>query len=126
MAAIIPKAVRSMRILALPLTWPNPRTSQPQSFDHDPTLLGLTYYHFQLDSTNKRADAGIIKWVTTKAAQLWASLGKGEEGSWKVRAFFFTSLSSFRIVWTWLANVPHPMQSCFDSLAHTLTPPLNH
>ena len=88
MAFVATKAVRSARIIALPLTRPNPRASL-SAHNHN-----LTYYHFQLSGPAKKSEKGIIGWATTKAANIWAGFGKGAEGSWQVSCLFSAGLGS--------------------------------
>jgi hypothetical protein len=68
-STIIRNVTTGIRIIAVPLSR-NP---------------DLAYYHFHLAVANKPKPGGLVKWTTTKAASLWAGLGKGEEGSWQVR-----------------------------------------
>jgi hypothetical protein len=75
----VPKVARSMRIIALPLT--KPTTSRTQLARK---ISPLIYYHFQINNSGKNLEDSWMKWATTKASNLWASLGKAKEGSWKV------------------------------------------
>lgn len=93
--SVVPKTMRSMRIIALPLTRPGglgkTKPAIAKTGKSDPTL---TYYHFQLTSPHDpNADAGdkdqgrlkkLAKWASTKAAETWAGFGKAPEGNWKV------------------------------------------
>jgi hypothetical protein len=83
-------ALRSMRIIALPLVRPSPSSSSKNI---------LTYYHFQIHDKGKGKGkdgglSGIVKWATDKASDTWANFGKGKEGSWQVS--FFINLG---LVW---------------------------
>jgi hypothetical protein len=106
---VVQKAgMRSMRIIALPLTRPIPRrkASPPQSqpvspstveADSIPSPKALTYYHVQLSPSPTakidlstipslwQYDGSVVKWMSEKAAAVWAGFGKAPEGSWKVR-----------------------------------------
>ncbi|KAG2155905.1 mitochondrial K+-H+ exchange-related-domain-containing protein [Suillus bovinus] len=90
----VPKAIRTMRIIALPLSRPKIPPDQglkPHAI-FNPNRM-LIFYHFDLSqgsnvklqdqSTIKRA----VKWASTKAADLWAGFGKAPEGSWKLRTY---------------------------------------
>jgi hypothetical protein len=77
---VVSKASRSMRIIALPLTRAKP--SAPNTSLQVPSLI---YYHFQITSKGSGNRSGILNWVTTKTAVMWANLGKSKEGSFKVR-----------------------------------------
>lgn len=85
--SLVPKAVRSMRIISLPLA--KIRAHPDSESASSPNSL-LVYYHFSLTSSN--ADEKNLTWLnkmlhalTTKAAEMWAGFGKAPEGSWKVR-----------------------------------------
>ncbi|KAH9925363.1 mitochondrial K+-H+ exchange-related-domain-containing protein [Epithele typhae] len=67
---------RALRIVALPLT---PASSAREQ---------LTYYHF-VTPPDTRATNSWLPWITTKATDLWAGLGKAPEGNWKRRAFLY-------------------------------------
>jgi len=88
MATGVPKVARAMRIIALPLTKRNTWRIQPLSRKISP----LIYYHFQINNSGKKLEGGLVKWATTKANDLWASLGKAKEGSWKVSIVLAFSL----------------------------------
>jgi hypothetical protein len=94
--------MRSMRIIALPLTRPR-RTAvlvKPMNAPrnkHQPADAVLTYYHFQV--TQKHAmTGGLVNWATGKAANIWANFGKAAQGSWKVRC------ANFREYWPFLTR----------------------
>ncbi|KAF4577091.1 hypothetical protein EYR36_005078 [Pleurotus pulmonarius] len=95
------KAMQPIRIIALPLT------RMPKAGGAADTAAlrqALVYYHFQITKP-RSADAGDEekagarpraawspqggwpRWVTTKASNAWANLGKAKEGSWKVRVY---------------------------------------
>ncbi len=98
------KAMQPIRIIALPLT----RMSKAGGATSDAAALrqALVYYHFQItkpadlarnaNAGNKQKvgtggsrivwspEGGWPRWVTTKASNAWANLGKAKEGSWKV------------------------------------------
>lgn len=88
--SILPKAMRTMRIIALPLARPKIPPDQGPKLHavFNPNRM-LIYYHFDLsqgDAVNKDDRSAIkrtVKWVSTKAADLWAGFGKAPEGSWK-------------------------------------------
>ncbi|GLB38163.1 hypothetical protein LshimejAT787_0500280 [Lyophyllum shimeji] len=92
--SIAPKALRKLRIIAIPLTRPRIRAPPNAS----PCSQALTYYQFQLspppvetpESRTPRSrwkpEGGIAKWVTTKAADVWAGFGKAP-GGWKLKVF---------------------------------------
>ncbi|KAF7422653.1 hypothetical protein PC9H_010809 [Pleurotus ostreatus] len=94
------KAMRPIRIIALPLT------RMSKASDTAALRQSLVYYHFQITKpadlaqhgTNKKEGAengslawspkgGWPRWVTAKASNAWAKLGKAKEGSWKVRVY---------------------------------------
>jgi hypothetical protein len=81
--------LRSMRIIAIPLTRPR-RTITPKGEpEHkEQSDTALTYYHFQI-SPKASAKGGLVNWVSGKAASMWAGFGTAPEGSWKVRYFTF-------------------------------------
>ncbi|EMD40059.1 hypothetical protein CERSUDRAFT_112276 [Gelatoporia subvermispora B] len=84
--SVLPRATRTMRIIALPLAPAATNASASASA----VPAHLTYYHFVTpppSPQHKRNNWG--KWVTTKAAGLWAGLGKAPEGNWKRRAFLY-------------------------------------
>lgn len=95
--SVIPKTIRPMRIIALPLT-----RAAVLSRNHDATNTSgssnppLTFYHFQLKSPpaageedRKQSEIkSLVQWVSTKAADTWAGFGKAPEGSWKVRNLY--------------------------------------
>jgi len=88
--SMLPKAMRTMRIIALPLARPKipPDPGLKPHAVFNPNRM-LIYYHFDLsqgDAVNKDDQSAIkrtVKWVSTKAADLWAGFGKAPEGSWK-------------------------------------------
>jgi hypothetical protein len=86
----LPKAMRAMRIITLPLSRPKippDRGLKPHAV-FNPNRM-LIFYHFDLsqgNSVNSQDQSAIkraVKWVSTKAADLWAGFGKAPEGSWK-------------------------------------------
>lgn len=119
--SIVPKAIRSIRIIAIPLTRPTlPISKSAGANPPPPTSNGngnptrspvLTYYHFQINSphppeqeafkvgrikallTSWQPEGGVVKWATEKAADTWAGFGKAPEGSWKVRWLSYTNLT---------------------------------
>jgi len=100
-----------MRIIAVPLTRPNPRVVPTNGTK----LSRLTYYQFQISPKKKLPlpasssanasdgnigegptseekkgwlpEQGVMNWATKKAADIWSGFGKAE-GGWKVRLFF--------------------------------------
>ncbi|KAF9816053.1 hypothetical protein IEO21_04228 [Rhodonia placenta] len=77
-------AKRGVRIIALPLATPARRTTPTHNaWDH------LTYYHFVTPPPHESKTQTWSNWVTTKAAHLWAGLGKAPDGNWKRRAFLY-------------------------------------
>ncbi|KAG1745868.1 mitochondrial K+-H+ exchange-related-domain-containing protein [Suillus paluster] len=90
----LPKAMRTMRIIALPLSRPKtpPDHGLKPHAVFNPNRM-LIYYHFDLSQSNSinRQDQSAIKravkWASTKAADLWAGFGKAPEGSWKLRTY---------------------------------------
>jgi hypothetical protein len=93
MTSSVPKAMRSMRIIALPLT--RRSTSYAQLPGSKSSLL--TYYHFQINNSGKKLEGGVARWATTKASNIWASFGKAEEGSWKVSSWCSSTLLEPRV-----------------------------
>lgn len=90
----LPKAMRAMRIITLPLSRPKippDRGLKPHAV-FNPNRM-LIFYHFDLsqgNSVNSQDQSAIkraVKWVSTKAADLWAGFGKAPEGSWKLRTY---------------------------------------
>ncbi|KAG1748721.1 mitochondrial K+-H+ exchange-related-domain-containing protein [Suillus lakei] len=90
----LPKAMRTMRIIALPLARPKIPPDQrlkPHAV-FNPNRM-LIYYHFDLsqgNSANRQDQSALkraVKWASTKAADLWAGFGKAPEGSWKLRTY---------------------------------------
>ncbi|RDB19027.1 hypothetical protein Hypma_014296 [Hypsizygus marmoreus] len=97
--SITPKALRKMRIIAIPLTRPILAQPHVQKNAH-PRIL--TYYQFQISSpltpspssageekTPKSRwipEGGVMKWMSTKAADTWAGFGKAE-GGWKLKVY---------------------------------------
>ncbi|KAF5382694.1 hypothetical protein D9615_003077 [Tricholomella constricta] len=94
--SIAPKALRKLRIIAIPLTRPTLKT-----LPNAPASRILTYYQFQITSPPKppgeSSDAegyrsrwlpegGIGKWITTKAADTWAGFGNAQ-GGWKLKVY---------------------------------------
>jgi hypothetical protein len=90
----LPKAMRTMRIIALPLARPKipPDQGLKPHAVFNPNRM-LIFYHFDLSQGNnvKSQDQSSIKravkWASTKAADLWAGFGKAPEGSWKLRTY---------------------------------------
>lgn len=90
----LPKAMRTMRIIALPLSRPNipPDHGLKPHAIFNPNRM-LIFYHFDLSQGNSvkiQDQSGIkraVKWASTKAADLWAGFGKAPEGSWKASLF---------------------------------------
>jgi hypothetical protein len=77
------KVVRPIRIIALPLTRPTPKSN------------GLTYYQFQLkarqDTGKPKGRVGkLLTTAQTKAADTWSGFGKANEGTWKVSSVAYT------------------------------------
>ncbi|KAF8073504.1 mitochondrial K+-H+ exchange-related-domain-containing protein [Lyophyllum atratum] len=94
--SIAPKALRKLRIIAIPLTRPKIKAS-PSTAAARP----LTYYQFQIspptpptpqpsEGEGSRSrwipEGGIVNWVSTKAGDTWAGFGKAE-GGWKLKVF---------------------------------------
>jgi len=92
-----------MRIIAIPLT--RPRAALQFSIQNEHANRALTYYQFQITSPLKpsnstspsddtkdswlswwRPEGGIVKWVSTKAADTWAGFGKAN-GGWKLKTY---------------------------------------
>ncbi|KAG2112300.1 mitochondrial K+-H+ exchange-related-domain-containing protein [Suillus discolor] len=92
----LPKAMRTMRIIALPLSRPNipPDHGLKPHAIFNPNRM-LIFYHFDLSQGNSvkiQDQSGIkraVKWASIKAADLWAGFGKAPEGSWKLRTYEF-------------------------------------
>ncbi|KAG1792949.1 mitochondrial K+-H+ exchange-related-domain-containing protein [Suillus plorans] len=92
----LPKAMRTMRIIALPLSRPNipPDHGLKPHAIFNPNRM-LIFYHFDLSQGNsvKTQDQSSIKravkWASIKAADLWAGFGKAPEGSWKLQTYEF-------------------------------------
>lgn len=90
----LPKVMRTMRIITLPLTRPKipPDQGLKPHAVFNPNRM-LIFYHFDLsqgNSVNSQDQSAIkraVKWVSTKAADLWAGFGKAPEGSWKLRTY---------------------------------------
>lgn len=90
----LPKAMRTMRIIALPLARPKipPDQGLKPHAVFNPNRM-LIFYHFDLSQGNsvKSQDQSAIKramkWASTKAADLWAGFGKAPEGSWKLQTY---------------------------------------
>ncbi|KIM80956.1 hypothetical protein PILCRDRAFT_821813 [Piloderma croceum F 1598] len=98
--SVVPKIIRPMRIIALPLTraaiLPTNHSPTNEGGIFDPTL---TFYHFQLrsppgtgltDRENGKKQGRIkslVTWVSTKAADTWAGFGRAPEGNWKLRTY---------------------------------------
>jgi hypothetical protein len=95
--SVVPKTMRAIRIIALPLTRSGVLSgTRPLADKTRAPNPSLTYYHFQLTSPSalngaNEQDSGIqgrlrnvIKWASTKAADGWAGFAKAPEGSWKV------------------------------------------
>ncbi|KAI0916748.1 hypothetical protein AcW1_007886 [Taiwanofungus camphoratus] len=79
--AFLPTAKRSMRIIALPLAL---RTAPTRVHSEH-----LTYYQFVLPPPSQAKKNSLSLWATTKAADLWAGLGKAPDSSWKRKAFLY-------------------------------------
>jgi len=103
--SIPPKAMRTMRIIALPLARPKipPEHSLKSHAVFNPNRM-LIYYHFDIsqgDIVGKEDHSVIkrvVKWASTKSADLWASFGKAPEGSWKASPLnTFSSISSCHV-----------------------------
>ncbi|KAL4069913.1 mitochondrial K+-H+ exchange-related-domain-containing protein [Scleroderma yunnanense] len=76
---MVPEAMRSLRIIALPMAKPKFHLNSKSVVDRM-----LVYYHFNLTSPD--AVENKQSWVnrlTTKAAGTWAGFGKAPKGSWK-------------------------------------------
>ena len=105
--SVTTKALRQMRIITIPLT--RPRAAFINSIQNERANRILTYYQFQITSPPKpsnpssrsddakdswlswwRPEGGVMKWVSTKAADTWAGFGKAN-GGWKVRLSFFVT-----------------------------------
>lgn len=92
----LPKAMRTMRIIALPLSRPNipPDHGLKPHAIFNPNRM-LIFYHFDLSQGNSvkiQDQSGIkraVKWASVKAADLWAGFGKAPEGSWKLQTYEF-------------------------------------
>lgn len=108
--SITPKALPRMRIISIPLT--RPRATLKNTIQNEPAKRILTYYQFQITSPPRpsksastsedgedswmsrwRPEGGVVKWVTTKAADTWAGFGK-EKAGWKVCFFLFYAFSA--------------------------------
>ena len=86
--------MRSLRIIALPLTSPKVPLeafahASAAKFDANRMLV---YYHFSLASSepDRRHISKISLYVrraTTKASAIWAGFGKAPEGNWKYKTF---------------------------------------
>jgi len=99
--SITPKAWRQMRIITIPLTRPRATFKKPMPNERASRIL--TYYQFQITShptldevddsllSRWRPEGEVVKWVTTKATDIWAGFGKAN-GGWKVRSLFFNAL----------------------------------
>ncbi|KAL0960987.1 hypothetical protein HGRIS_005983 [Hohenbuehelia grisea] len=107
------KAMRPMRIIAMPLTRPSALTAAGSSrvgpphapLSSEALLPSLTLYHFDIKARSRRnlkspdpststtqttswlPEEGVVKWATNKAAQAWTGFGKAKEGSWKLRVY---------------------------------------
>ncbi|KAG5721493.1 hypothetical protein E4T56_gene13243 [Termitomyces sp. T112] len=91
--SISSRSLRNLRIIAVPLTRPKiaPRRDAPAA---------LTYYQFQIGypqhpvqesgggsaRSRWRPEGGLMKWITTKAADTWAGFGKAK-GGWKLKVY---------------------------------------
>lgn len=101
--SITPKALPRMRIISIPLT--RPRAALKNTIQNEPAKRILTYYQFQITSPPRpsksastsedgedswmsrwRPEGGVVKWVTTKAADTWAGFGK-EKAGWKLKTY---------------------------------------
>ncbi|KAG6840377.1 hypothetical protein C0991_007114 [Blastosporella zonata] len=94
--SIAPKSLRKLRIIAIPLTRPKIATRPNGAASRI-----LTYYQFQIGSPQKSTspgdlengkprsrwipEGGVVKWVTTKAADTWAGFGKAK--GWKLKVY---------------------------------------
>ncbi|KIJ62596.1 hypothetical protein HYDPIDRAFT_114247 [Hydnomerulius pinastri MD-312] len=91
--SLLPKATRSMRIIALPLAKArNPPDSKLKPNAVFNTNRMLIYYHFNILTPHGTVDDHswakiLLKKVSTKAADIWANFGKAPEGSWKLRTY---------------------------------------
>ena len=83
-------ATRSMRIIALPLT--------PHCNLKGKPIEHLTYYHFVTSADGKKSSSW-LNWAVAKASDLWAGLGKAEEGTWKVRVLAVSIAFPYTPVW---------------------------
>jgi hypothetical protein len=120
--SVTPKALRQMRIITIPLT--RPRAAFINSIQNERANRGLTYYQFQITSplkpsnTTSRSDdpkdswlsrwtpeGGVMKWVSTKAADTWAGFGKAN-GGWKVRLPSSHPFFSLKSVFVVVKNLP--------------------
>lgn len=118
-----------MRIIAIPLT--RPRAMLRNSIQNERATRILTYYQFQITSPPKssnptspsdhtkdswlsrwRPEGGIVKWLSTKAADTWAGFGKAN-GGWKVRLpSFFTRFSCWKFVFIVVEDIPSRWTTC--------------
>jgi hypothetical protein len=117
--SVVPKIIRPMRIIALPLT-----RAAILPKNHSPTNAGrisdpaLTFYHFQLrsppgtglsDGENGKKQGRIkslVTWVSTKAADTWAGFGKAPEGNWKVWILLYFDLRDKGLMESVVKNLP--------------------
>ncbi|KAF8879888.1 mitochondrial K+-H+ exchange-related-domain-containing protein [Gymnopilus junonius] len=72
-------ALRTMRIVAVPLTRPSRRIQ----YLNNGQLSRYTYYQIQLPP-KKLPASGVVNWATQKAADIWAGFGKAQ-GGWKLK-----------------------------------------
>ncbi|KXN81795.1 hypothetical protein AN958_03721 [Leucoagaricus sp. SymC.cos] len=99
--SLVPRSLRKMRIIAVPLT--RPKLSSQMKTDPRQSLI---YYQFQFSfpkppssdisslmgrSTRARSgwlpEGGIVNFLQTKAAETWAEFGKADQGSWKLKLY---------------------------------------
>ncbi|RDB18948.1 Uncharacterized protein C23H3.12c [Hypsizygus marmoreus] len=96
--SITPKVLRKMRIIAIPLTRPILAQAHVQKKNNAHPSGILTYYQFQISSPRTPEEekttpgsrwvpeGGVVKWMSTKAADTWAGFGKAE-GGWKLKMY---------------------------------------
>lgn len=107
------QAVRSLRIIALPLT------RKPLSFKNAlQDTHPLIYYHFQTPPVQEAARKGAIAWMTRTVTNAWSNFGKAPEGSWKLKTFRYGERIMDRIEFEELA-----LKGLDPSLGPKLTAP---
>ena len=109
--SVLPRAMRTMRIIALPLAPAAPSASASAVPEH------LTYYHF-VTSTDSKKSASWLNWAVAKASDLWAGLGKAEEGTWKVRVLSVSIAFPSTIIW--IPALERPASCCASVCALSL------